>query len=166
MTKGRPVDPTRAKRGTGNRPKSGQGKPAALPVLADASAGFPIPVGLPKEAQEMFERVVRELEPRGLREADLDALTMMCHSAYVHQQAREFVVRNGVMVLVNGRPVVNPAIKVARDEAATYLRLATEYGLTLAARLRLGLMQLAGESMLASLNSDLDRPDVEVRVHV
>lgn len=164
MPKGRPPDPTRAKRGTGNRPQTQPVK--ALPALPETS-GFPVPQELPDEAREMYERVVRELEPRGLREADLDALTMMVHSAYVHRQAREFVARNGVMVLVNGRPVVNPAIKVARDEAAMYLRIAQEYGLTLAARLRLGLMQLAGESMLSSMNRDLDRQaGVEVRVNV
>lgn len=146
----------------------GEQKPANLPVpLPDEDAPvFTIPDALPPEAQAMFQRIVDELAPRGLREADIEAITMMCHSAYVHQQAREFVRRNGVMVLVNGRPIVNPAIKVARDEAANYLRLASEYGLTLAARLRLGLMQLAGESMLASLSRDLDRPDVEVRVNV
>jgi hypothetical protein len=52
--------------------------------------------------------------------------------------------------------MANPAIKVEKDAAATFLRLAEQYGLTLAARLRLGLMQLAGESMLASLDRDLD----------
>jgi P27 family predicted phage terminase small subunit len=146
----------------------GESAPANLPVpVADDDApAFAIPDTLPPEAQEMFQRIVDELAPRGLREADIEAISMMCHSAYVHQQAREYVRRSGVMVLVNGRPVVNPAIKVARDEAANYLRLASEYGLTLAARLRLGLMQLAGESMLASLSRDLDRPDVEVRVNV
>lgn len=168
MTKGRPADPTRARRKTGNRPLPGEQKETNLPALlpGEATPIFNMPDTLPPEAQQMFQRIVDELSSRGLREADIEAITMMCHSAYVHQQAREFVRRNGVMVLVNGRPIVNPAIKVARDEAANYLRLASEYGLTLAARLRLGLMQLAGESMLASLSRDLDRPDVEVRVNV
>jgi P27 family predicted phage terminase small subunit len=167
MSRGRPADPTRARRKTGNKPLPGEAKPANLPDIPDTDVPvFAVPDTLPPEAHEMFQRIVTELAPRGLRDADLEAITMMCHSAYVHQQAREFVRRNGVMVLVNGRPIVNPAIKVARDEAANYLRLASEYGLTLAARLRLGLMQLAGESMLASLSKDLDRPDVEVRVNV
>jgi P27 family predicted phage terminase small subunit len=112
----------------------------------------------------MFERIVEELAPRGLRPVDLEALEMMCHSAYAHRKAREFVAQHGVMVQVNGRIMPNPALKVARDEASAYTRIAQEYGLTLAARLRLGLMQLAGESMLASLSNDLDRPDVVVQV--
>ena len=153
---GRPADPTRAKRKTGNRPIPAENVPNIVPV--DSGPQFPIPDGMPDEAREMYDRVVAELAPRGLREADLDAIAMMCHSAYVHRQAREFIARNGVMVLVNGRPIVNPAVKVARDEAATYLRLAQEYGLTIAARLRLGLIQLAGQSILASLDEDLKRP--------
>lgn len=164
MTKGRPADPTRARRKTGNRPLPGEKPPAEIAVVE--APAFVVPSGLTEEGQAMFQRLVAELQPRGLREVDLDALTMLCHSAEVHRQAREFVARNGVMVAVNGRPVVNPAIKVARDEAQNYLRIAQEYGLTLAARLRLGLMQLAGESMLASLNADLDRPDVSIRVDV
>jgi P27 family predicted phage terminase small subunit len=104
----------------------------------------------------MLERVTAELEPRGLREADYDALMMMCHAAYAHAKAREIVQKTGVMIWVNNRPIPNPALRVARDEAAVYMRIANEYGLTLAARLRLGLMQLAGESILASLNKELD----------
>lgn len=156
MPKGRPADPTRARRKTGNRPIPAEQNGAEIvAVTADAPA-FAIPDGLPDEAQAMYQRVIDELAPRGLREADMEALAMMVHSAYVHQLARQFITRHGVMLLQNGRVTVNPAVKVARDEAQNYLRIAQEYGLTLAARLRLGLMQLAGESILASLNRDLD----------
>lgn len=165
MPKGRPPDPTRARRGTGHRPTAGDLVPAAAPVVEiEAAPEFAIPATLPPEGREMFERIVDELAPRGLKPVDLEALEMMCHSAYAHRKAREFVAQHGVMVQVNGRILPNPALKVARDEAAAYTRIATEYGLTLAARLRLGLMQLAGESMLASLSKDLDRPDVVVQV--
>lgn len=141
--------------------------PAAAPVVDVPEAPpFDVPATLPPEGRDLFERVVAELTPRGLRPVDLEALEIMCHSAYAHRKAREFVAKHGVMVQANGRIIPNPALKVARDEAAAYMRIAQEYGLTLAARLRLGLMQLAGESMLASLSRDLDRPDVEVRVNV
>ena len=167
MPKGRPPDPTRARRGTGHRPTASELVPAAAasPVLEEAPA-FKIPATLPPEGREMFDRIVEELGPRGLRPVDLESLEMMCHAAYAHRKAREFVVTHGVMVSVHGRILPNPALKVARDEAAAYTRIAQEYGLTLAARLRLGLMQLAGESMLASLSNDLDRPDVVVQVQV
>lgn len=161
MTKGRPADPTRARRQTGNRPKPGEAKIAALPAPTAVVPAelFPAPADLPAEAAEMYRRVVQELAPRGLREADLEAISMMCHSAWVHYEARRAVAQKGVLVKgPRGNAVVNPLIKVARDEAATYLRLADSFGLTLAARLRLGLMQLAGESILATLNKDLDTP--------
>ena len=124
------------------------------------------PDDLPPAAAEMFRRAVTELASRGLREGDLEAITMMCWSAYVHAEAREQIVRTGVLVKGPRGPMVNPLIKVARDEAATYLRIADAFGLTLASRLRLGLMQLAGESLLKALNDDLDAPDVGVRVNV
>ncbi len=167
MPKGRPPDPTRARRGTGNRPTAGDLVPASAAIVeVEEAPAFAVPATLPPEGREMFERIVDELSSRGLRPVDLEALEMMCHSAYAHRKAREFIVTHGVMVQVNGRILPNPALKVARDEAAAYTRIAAEYGLTLAARLRLGLMQLAGESMLASLSKDLDRPDVEVTVRV
>lgn len=113
-------------------------------------------------AQDMYRRVVAELYPRGLREADLEAISMLCYSAYLHKEAREAIAKHGVLVKGPRGPMLNPLVKVARDEANTYLRLANEFGLTLAARLRLGLMQLAGESVLASLNKELDAPTVQV----
>lgn len=155
MTKGRPADPTRARRKTGHRPAAGTVKPAALPALVEPQP-FQVPAGLTERGREICQRFIRELEPRGLREADLDALAMLAHSADVHQRAREYVEKYGVIVVLNGRPVVNPAVKVARDEAQNYLRLANEFGLTLSSRLRLGLMQLAGESILQSLSRELD----------
>lgn len=160
MAKGRPADPARARRQTGHRPKPGEAKaaPEVLPTaVVPAAHGLPEPPeDLPPAAQEMFRRVVAELAPRGLREADLEAVSMMCYSAHIHYEARRQIAETGVLVQGLRGPMVNPLIKVARDEANTYLRLANEFGLTLAARLRLGLMQLAGESILTSLNKDLD----------
>jgi len=113
----------------------------------------------------MYTRIVSELTPRGLREADLEAVSMMCHSAWLHTEARKKLAETGVLVKGPRGPMVNPLVKVARDEAATYLRLADSFGLTLASRLRLGLMQLTGESILQSLNNDLDA-SVTVKVQV
>lgn len=153
MTKGRPADPTRAKRGTGNRPQVDAG--AAIVPIEKQFLPEP-PADLPEEAQEMFRRVIQELSPRGLREADLESITMMCHSAWLHSEARRRLTQTGVLLKTPRGVIVNPLIKVARDEASTYLRLADAFGLTLASRLRLGLMQLTGESILQSLNNDLD----------
>lgn len=164
MAKGRPADPTRARRQTGNRPKPGEAKvnanakqAAEVAIAAPGPALPEPPADLMPDAQEMFRRVVAELTPRGLREADLEAISMMCYSACLHQEARRKLAETGILVKGPRGPMVNPLVKVARDEAAIYLRLANEFGLTLAARLRLGLIQLAGESILTSLNNDLDQ---------
>ena len=156
MPRGRPIDPTRTKRSTGHRPKPGEMKPVKeLAVLEEPRLPQP-PEGLPDPAQVMFRRIVAELQPRGLREADVEAIAMLAHSAWLHTQARREIAETGLMVKGPYGPVINPLIKVARDEAATYLRLSESFGLTIASRLRLGLMQLAGQSMIASLNTDLD----------
>jgi P27 family predicted phage terminase small subunit len=157
MAKGRPADPTRARRQTGNRPKPGEAKVAPAPPPAIVTPALPAaPPDLSPEAALMFDRIVAELAPRGLREADLEAVAMMCYSASIHLEARRKIAETGVLVKGPRGPMVNPLVKVARDEAQTYLRLANEFGLTLAARLRLGLMQLAGESIISAMNRDLD----------
>lgn len=174
MTKGRPADPTRAKRQTGNRPKPGEAKVSTTAKKAAAVvAAVPAKPALPEpppdllpEAQEMYRRVLEELMPRGLREADLEAVAMLCHSASLHYEARRRIAEMGLIIEGPRGPMVNPLVKVARDEAAIYLRLANEFGLTLAARLRLGLMQLAGESIVSSLNADLDAQAAKVTIEV
>jgi P27 family predicted phage terminase small subunit len=114
------------------------------------------PEYLSDTAKDTFRKIVDELEPRGLRDADLEAVAMLCHSASVHQEATRLIATQGLIVKGPRGPMVNPLVKVARDEAANYLRLADAFGLTLGSRLRLGLMQLTGESILASLNRELD----------
>lgn len=113
----------------------------------------------------MYRRVVAELSTRGLREADLESISMMCHSAWLHGEARRRLAQTGVLLKTPRGVVVNPLVKVARDEAATYMRIAEAFGLTLASRLRLGLLQLTGESILQGLNNDLDR-SVQVNLNL
>lgn len=158
MAKGRPVDPTRTRRQTGNRPMPDELRSAPEVVVnALAVRGLPqAPEYLSDAAKETFRKIVDELEPRGLRDADLEAVAMLCHSASVHQEATRLIATQGLIVKGPRGPMVNPLVKVARDEAANYLRLADAFGLTLGSRLRLGLMQLTGESILASLNRELD----------
>lgn len=160
---GRPADPTRRRRKTGNRPQAtGGGGAVAVPV-----SGLPTPVGLPAAAVPLFEAVVAELSPRGaLGPADVEAITMMCWSAWTHAEARRLIAEHGVLGEGLHGPVVNPMLKVARDEAATFQRIAAEYGLTLASRLKLGILQLAGESILKSLADDLDGPAPAITVQV
>ncbi len=52
----------------------------------------------------------------------------------------------------------NPSIKIQKDAAATMLRYAETLGLTPAARIRLGLMEISGMSLLSTLNQAIDKP--------
>ena len=144
----------------------GKGKPRAAAVVpAGAGEALPEPVGLPEAVVPLFRAVVAELAPRGaLGPADVEALTMMCWAAWTHAEARRLISEHGVLGEGLHGPVVNPMLKVARDEAATFQRIAQEYGLTLASRLKLGILQLAGESILKSLSDDLDAPGVTIEV--
>lgn len=159
MAKGRPVDPTRAKRATGHRTKPGQAKKAVAvkPKIGPVSPLPKAPESIPEEARPIWDTAIAELYPRGVRDADLEAVRMLVMAAYRHRQASDFVNKYGLMIEGPLNSVIpNPMLKVEKDTAATYLRLAEAFGLSLAARLRLGLMQLAGESILTSLNKDLD----------
>jgi P27 family predicted phage terminase small subunit len=99
---------------------------------------------------------MQELTVQGMRDGDLEAVRMMCLAAWRHRQAGEQIERFGVLVQGPRGPIVNPMLRVERDSAALYARLADQFGLTLSSRLRLGLIQLAGQSILKSLNDDLD----------
>lgn len=153
MAKGRPLDPTRARRGTGHRPPRD-----TLPAIPVESPRLPPPpTGIPAEAEDLWHLVIGELWPRGLRPADLEGVRMMVTAAHRNRQAAALVDSHGLLVKSQtGQPMPNPALKIEKDTRADYLRLADAFGLTLAARLRLGLMQLQGESLLASLDRDLD----------
>lgn len=156
MAKGRPADPTRARRQTGNRPQAGEVKTPEIVVRIMEDHLPSAPEYLPDGAKEIFTNIVRELSTNGLRDADLEAVAMLCHSAWIHQEATRLIASQGLIVKGPRGPMVNPMVKVARDEASNYLRMADAFGLTLGSRLRLGLMALTGESILASLNKELD----------
>lgn len=158
--KGRPADPTRARRRTGNRPQPGEARPpralAALPAPRDEADPLAPPEDLPPAAAAVWEQAVAELEPKGLRPADLEAVRLMCVAACRARQAAAELDKYGLLVKGERGPMVNPMARLERDATMTYLRLAEQFGLTLASRMRLGLMVLAGESLVAELNRDLD----------
>lgn len=154
MAKGRPTDPTRARRGTGHRPNTKDVAPAPAAAVADGLPGPP--VGLPSGAVDLWDQVIAELWPRGLRHADLEGVRMLVTSAHRNREAALLVDAHGLLVTsATGQPVPNPALKIEKDTRADYLRLADAFGLTLAARLRLGLLQLQGETLLQTLERDL-----------
>lgn len=167
MAKGRPADPTRVRRKTGNRPEAGKGKKSATEIVPvsggvrDVVPDLPPAFDPPEEfvghdVEKLWRTAVAELHPRGLKPADLEVIRQMCNSAQRAREAAKYIESNGMLVQTPFGFAVNPMLKVEKDATATYLRLADAMGLTLAARMRLGLMQVMGESLLSSLNRDLD----------
>ena len=155
MAKGRPPDPGRARRGTGHRPQAGRGK--VLDVLP-AEVDLTPPAELPPGAAELWRRAAAELAPRGLNTGDLPLVEMLVVAAYRHRQARAFIDQIGLLVESKKRgPILNPLLKVEKETAATYLRLAETLGLSPAARVRLGLMEIAGQSILLTIAEQVRR---------
>ena len=153
MAKGRPPDPRREKRGTGNRPLPGKRHVEVMP----AAPGIDIspPPDIPEAAHELWHRVVAELETMGMHEADLLLVEMLIIAVHRHRQARAAVNKIGILVAGQKRPEVNPLLKVEKDTAHTYVRLCETLGLSPAARARLGLMHIAGQSMLVNIAQEV-----------
>lgn len=128
----------------------------AEPAAIEPANPFAPPADLPAAVHDMWNTVVNELAARGIRQSDLEGVRIMVMAAHRSRQASAFIEEWGLMVETERGPQPNPMLKIEKDQAATFLRYAEAFGLTLSARLRLGLMQLAGQSLLASLNDDLD----------
>lgn len=161
MTKGRPADPNRARRGTGNRPKPGEAKPAKVAPLIQVAPveDYPPTPSVPPETHEVWRAVVRDLgAANNMRSSYIPALEAYCLAVYVHAQAATNIQQFGVLVKGNNGPIANPLLKVQKDAAATMLRYAETLGLTPAARIRLGLMEITGMSLLSTLNASIDGP--------
>ena len=165
MARGRKADPTRAKRGTGHRPAGvsspAKSEPAAIMLAGDQPPPPPADLTHP-HAIEVWNAVVPELWPRGLRAVDLEAIRMLCSQAALAWEASSGAhgwTEAGIMIAgPGGRPIVNPLVRVERDAVNSYLRFAERFGLDIASRMRLGLMTLAGQSLADALSDDLERP--------
>jgi phage terminase small subunit len=51
----------------------------------------------------------------------------------------------------------NPTVKLGRDATNAFQRMAAQFGLDVASRMRLGLMTLAGQSLSDALMEELER---------
>lgn len=165
MTRGRKAEPARKRRGTGHRPAGvkapARTEPAAIALAAGAPPAPPDDLTHP-HARAVWIAVVAELWPRGLRAIDLEAVRMLASQAALAYEAsvgaEGWVARGLVIENSRGTPVINPIVRVERDAANLYLRFAERFGLDIASRMRLGLLQLAGQSLADALTDDLERP--------
>ncbi len=156
MSRGRRPSPKRAPSGTSHHPAAGE-QVVEIAAQAHDSAlvqeiAAELPEGLPRR---VFLRSVDELGER-MRDMDLEALRVMAWAIHRSNEAQLDVEINGMFEIheiYGKRP--NPALKVARDEANLYLKIADQYALTFVSRLRAGILQLAGQSMLEQLQESM-----------
>lgn len=127
-----------------------------LPADVEIDA-FMAPVEMPAAAREVWEIVVTDLVGDGhLRKSDTPLVKAYCEAAYVHAEASAIIHRVGVLVkAAGGRIVPNPMLRVQKDAATTMRQLSDVIGLNPLARIRAGLMEVAGVSMVNDLRDRL-----------
>jgi len=67
--------------------------------------------------------------------ADVDSLAVLCEAIVLHQKASRLIAETSILVKGSRSLIVNKAILVQREAAATVRQLAQEFGLTPAARM-------------------------------
>lgn len=94
------------------------------------------PAWLSTQAKREWKRLAPELVRLGvLTHLDRDSLAVYCEAVVHYRQAAELIDRSAVLVKSGGgRLVKNPALQVARDQAAIIRGFAREPGLTPSAR--------------------------------
>jgi P27 family predicted phage terminase small subunit len=157
MTKGRPKDPKRARRRTGNRRKPDEAPIVrVVPDLVEEVEGLEAPEHLSPEMQQIWRRLVELIGPARLRSEDAFTIEAMVRQFRRMQQAGEWLESYGIhQESASGAISASAFLKAERDATAMFLRLAENYGLTTASRMRLGLMQLSGASLAQQLSDDL-----------
>ncbi len=156
MGKGRRRSPKRRPKGTSHHPAAGEQVVEIVAQEHDSelvrAIAAELPEGLPRQ---VFLRSIEELGDH-MRDMDLEAMRVMAWAVHRSNEAQQDVEVHGmfeVHELYGKRP--NPALKVARDEANLYLKIADQYALTFVSRLRAGILQLAGQSMLQQLHESM-----------
>lgn len=156
--KGRPKDPKRTRRRTGHRRKPDEApKLRALPAPVDVRPVLEAPEHLAPETRQIWERIVATLGEMPLREADAFGIELMVRQYEVARRAGALLDDYGILSKrTSGEVTTSPLVRAQRDAAAMFLRYAEHYGLTVASRMRLGLMQLAGKTLAQALVEDLE----------
>jgi len=158
MTRGRKPSPKAKRQGTARQRKSTEIVPveysSAFPVKA--AAQIDPPPSLPEEARGLWRSMCVEVARHELRAGDLPLVEQLCIAAYRHRQAALYVQKHGLIVDTEFGPVRNPMLALEQQSAHLYLKLAATLGLSPEARIRLDLMQITGQSLLASLKAELD----------
>src|SRR6516162_8634540 len=97
-----------------------------------------IPRSLSPAARAHWKRLAQILRPLGLlTAADRDAFVSLTENLAVVDKARAEVAKSGLVVVIRGKPSLNPFLRVVRDAENQLVRLFAEFGLSPAARMRI-----------------------------
>jgi P27 family predicted phage terminase small subunit len=151
-------DPRRARRRTGHhRPTSG------VPVVRDVPLSVDPELKPPRHLSREQKAVWRSLVAVAsgfmpLRPADALILEALVTQYVRTRQLAELIDRHGLVHgTQTGMVTTSSFVRAEREAATLLLRMAKEFGLTLASRVNLGFVGLAGKSLLQSLNEELHR---------
>lgn len=125
-------------------------------VLLPADEGPPPPAHLSDDGKEIWREAVRRLGGK-VDPADVFVLEAMVEQFLVMREAAEYRRRFGMLQETPaGTYQVAPWVRVQRDASLAFLRLAEQLGLTRLARTRLGVLNAAGQTLVAQLMRELD----------
>jgi P27 family predicted phage terminase small subunit len=111
---------------------------------------------MPAQVRDVWSACVAEMGAnRHLRAPDLVLLRAYCEATYLHLQASAMIHAQGLMTEGAYGPVVNPMVKVQKDAATTMRQLSDVLGLNPLARIRGGLLEIAGQSMVLDIRERL-----------
>jgi P27 family predicted phage terminase small subunit len=129
----------------------------ATVAIVEIPEAFPPPRELPEVMHGTWRAIIQDLgSTNHMRDTYLPAITAYVEAWWIHQEASANIHQFGVLVKGPSGPQPNPLIRVQKEAAATMLRYADVLGLTPAGKIRLGLMEITGMSLLSSLNQALD----------
>lgn len=155
MAKGRPKDPGAAKRGTGRKPVKAA-SPAVIEAAPAVACGPVPPADLPELVHDAWQTCVAEMTAnRQLRESDLILLKAYVEAVYIHAEASAKVHEFGVLVASPKGPIPNPMIRVQDNAARTIRLLSDNLGLNPMSRIKAGIMEVIGASMVMDIRERL-----------
>lgn len=136
--------------------KAGESLPALVRPVAAPPESLAPPPSLPPEGVSIWEQAVAELGEL-IHPAHLPLLEQLVVAAVRHRQAQEILAREGLVVEgASGELKTHPMARLERDSAMLYARLCDQLGLSPSARMRLGLMQAVGQSLLVQVAERVD----------
>lgn len=80
---------------------------------------------LPPEFKLLHKSIIKRFN-RKLTEVEEKTIDMLCWSAYLHQTATKTILDTGILVKSPRGAIIHPLVKVAKDEAETFMRLSNQ----------------------------------------